>query len=76
MALQDAIKRKLSNKYDPANIFLETYNHVWFENEEPNNKTKSEKLADATKGEKSTDLLPMPVLEGDEEVKVGKGLKF
>ena len=33
-AFSDAQKRNLGNKYDPINLFLETYNHdVWFENE-------------------------------------------
>ena len=35
MAFSDALKRKLGNKYDPTNLFLETYNYdVWFENKE------------------------------------------
>ena len=42
MALSDAKKRKLCNKYDPANLFLETFNYDnWFE---------MEKLGDTTKG--------------------------
>ena len=51
-------------------MFLEIYNYnIWFENE---------KLADTTsrksdKGE-SVHLSDMPPLEGDEEVKEGKGL--
>ena len=59
-AVSDGKKGKLGNKYDPINLFLETYNYnVWFENEE---------LSDATKtDEKSTDLPPMPPLESDEE---------
>ena len=33
MALSDKKKRKLGNKYDPINLFLETYNYDdWFEN--------------------------------------------
>ena len=33
-ALPDANKRKLGQKYDLIKSFLETYNYVWFENEE------------------------------------------
>ena len=51
-------------------IFPKTYNyHVFFENEE------SFYRVEWTDQEESTDLLPMPVLEGD-EVKEGKGLKM
>ena len=35
--------RKLSNKYDPINLFLETYSYVWFEKEaSTDTKTKSD----------------------------------
>ena len=63
-------KRKFSNKYDSINSFLEACNYdVWFESEESSDTTKTDK--------KSTDLPPMPPLEGDEEeVKEGKGLKI
>ena len=63
-------KRKLGNKYDPINLFRETYNYdVWFQSEESPDTTKTD--------EKSTDLKPMPLLEGDEEeIKEGKGLKI
>ena len=41
MTLSDAKKRKLSNKYAPATLFLETYNYdVSFENEELTNTRK------------------------------------
>ena len=45
-------KRKLGNKYDPTNLFHETYNYeTWFQNKESSDtKTKS-------------DLLSMPALE-------------
>ena len=67
MALSDAKKRKLGSKDYTTNLFLETYNYVWFENEES---------ADTTKGgeEESADLPPIPPLQGDEEVKERKGL--
>ena len=53
-------KRKLVNKYDPINLFLEAYNYdVWFESEESSDTTKTD--------EKFTDLPPIPPLEGDEE---------
>ena len=60
----------MDNKYNPINLFFEIYNYnIWFENE---------KLADTTstksdKGE-SVHLSDMSPLEGDEEVKEGKGL--
>ena len=51
-------------------IFLKTYNYdVLFENEE------SFYRVEPTDQEESTDLSPMPVLEGD-EVKEGKRLKM
>ena len=54
----------LGNKYDTINLFLETYNYdVWFENEEPTDKEKS---AD---NNESADLLDMPPVEDDKEVK-------
>ena len=69
--LSDAQKRKLGNKYDPINLFFETHNYdVWFENEESvDTPRKSDK-------KESADLSDMPPLEGDEEVKEGKGLKI
>ena len=69
-ALSDVKKRKLVNKYDPINLFLEAYNYdVWFESEESSNTTKTD--------EKFTDLPPKPPLEGDEEkVKEKKELKI
>ena len=47
-----------------------SYNYdVWFQSEESPDTTKTD--------EKSTDLKPMPLLEGDEEeIKEGKGLKI
>ena len=43
-ALSDIKKRKLSNKYDPINLFLETYNYyVWFGNEESADMTRRNK---------------------------------
>ena len=64
-------KSKLGNKYDPVNLFLETYNYEdWFKNEESADTTrKSDK-------DEPVDLSDMPPLEGDEEVKEGKGLKI
>ena len=59
MTFSDARKRKLGDEYDPVNLFLERYNYdVLFENEESSGTTKI--------GEESTDLPPMPPLEGDE----------
>ena len=83
MTFSDAKKRELSNKYDPKNLLLQTYNYdEWFEN-----KT----LADTAKGgeTESADLPPMPQLVGGgktfvdiktiarvEKVKERKGLKI
>ena len=65
MAFSDVRKRNLGSRYDPTNLFLETYNYdVWFENKESNDTTKSD--------EETTDLLQMPELKDDEEVKEGK----
>ena len=66
----DAKRNKMKHKYEPKKLFLETYNYdVWFENQESSDtKRKSDK-------EESVDLSYMPSLEGDEEVKEGKGLK-
>ena len=38
--LSDAQKRNLGNKYDPINLFLDTYDYnVWFENEKSTDTT-------------------------------------
>ena len=45
-AFSDAKKRKVGNKYDLINLFLETYDYnVWFKNKESTDKTsrKSDK---------------------------------
>ena len=53
-------KRKLGDKYDPKNLFLEGYDYlVWSESKE-----------------ESVDLSDMPPLEVDEEVKEEKALKI
>ena len=55
----------MERKYKPKKLFFETYNYDdWPENEELTDK------------EESVDLSDMPPLEGDEEVKGGKGLKI
>ena len=64
-------------KYKLEELFLEKYNYdSWTENEESSDTTGicgKEESSD----EKSTDLSPMPILEGGgEEVKEGKGLKL
>ena len=63
----------MGNKYDPTNLFLETYDYdIWFENKKSADTTSRKKDK-----EESVDLTDMPPLEGDEEVvKEGKGLKF
>ena len=69
-ALSDVKKRKLGNKYDRINLFLEGYNYdVWLETEQSSDKTKTD--------EKSTGLSSMSPLPGDEEdVREGKVLKI
>ena len=57
-------------KYDPDKLFLKTYNcYICFENEDSSDKEIS------TDKEESTNLPPMPTLDGD-EVKEGKGYTF
>ena len=69
IAASDA-RKKLGNKYDPKNLFLEGYGYgVWLEE-----LTDKEKLTNA---EESTDIPPLPLREGDEVVvKKEKGLKI
>ena len=67
MALENA-KKELSNKCNPVNLFLESYNYdACFGDEESFDTTKTD--------EESTDVPPMLALEGD-EVNEGKGLNF
>ena len=57
------LKKELGNKYNPTNLFLETYNYnVWLENEELTD-TTSEKSCK----EESVDSSDMSPLEDDEE---------
>ena len=61
----------MSNKYDPVNLFLETYNYEdRSENEESTDKTRKNDK------EESVDLSDMPPLESHEEIKERKGLKL
>ena len=61
MTLSDTKKRKLSDKYDPEELFLEGCDYrMWSENKEES--TDKEELIDI---EESTDVPPMPELEGD-----------
>ena len=78
MAFSDNKRRKFSNKYDPINFFVETFNYdVWFENEKSTETaTRIEKVGSTDK-EESVDLSDIPPLESDEkEVKERKGLKI
>ena len=62
MAISDAKKRKLGDKYDPEKLFLEGYDYsLWSENKE-----------ESTDKKESVYLSDMPPLEGDEEVKEGR----
>ena len=57
------LKKELGNKYNPTNLFLETYNYnVWLENKELTD-TTSEKSCK----EESVDSSDMSPLEDDEE---------
>ena len=57
------LKKELGSKYNPTNLFLETYNYnVWLENEELTD-TTSEKSCK----EESVDSSDMSPLEDDEE---------
>ena len=57
------LKKELGNKYNPTNLFLETYNYnVWLENEELTD-TTSEKSCK----EESVDSSDMSPLEDDGE---------
>ena len=70
--LSDARKRKLGNKNDPINLFLETYNYdVWCENEKMTDTSPRKSGKD-----ESVNLSGMSTLEGDEKVKQSKGLKI
>ena len=67
-ALSAAKRNKIKNKCDSKKLFLEAYNYdAWYGNKDSSDKTKTD--------EKSTDLPPIPTLEGDEEVKEQKELK-
>ena len=70
----------MGNKYDPITLFLGTYNYDdWFKNEKSTDTTriidKQESTNTTRKSdkEKSVDLSDILPLEGDEEVKEGKG---
>ena len=63
----DAKKRKLDDKYNPKNFFLDGYDYS----------VSSENEGKSTDKEEFEDLSRMPPLEGDEEeVKEGKGSKI
>ena len=54
--------KRLGNKYDPTNFFLEKYDYInWFEDE---------KLDGTTSRTSVKEELDMPPLEGDKEVKL------
>ena len=58
-SLFQILRKELGNKYNPLNLFLETYNYdIQFENEELSDTTKSDKEA--------SDLPSISVLKGDE----------
>ena len=66
----------MNRKYEPEKLFLEAYNYnSWYEKEESTVKEESTNDEESTDTEKSVDLSYMPSLEGNEQVKEGKGLK-
>ena len=65
-------KKKLDNKYNPYNLFLETWLWCLVENKESTDTTSGK----SKKKKESVDLSDMLSLEGDEEVKERKGLKL
>ena len=64
MALSGAKKRNLDNKYEP-NLFLKGYGYS-SSSEKSTAKQKLINNKESTDREKSTDVRPMPPLEGDE----------
>ena len=61
----------MKHKTDLSKLFFETYNYdIWFENEESTDRTRK------SYKEESKHLYGMPLVEGDEEVNEGKGLKI
>ena len=66
----------MNRKYEPEKLFLEAYNYnSWYEKEESTVREESTNEEESTDTEKSVDLSYMPSLEGNEQVKEGKGLK-
>ena len=79
MALRDAKKRMLGDKYDTEELIYEGYDYsVWSENRESIDREEStDNDEESTDKEELTDIQPMPPQEGDEEeVTEGKGLQF
>ena len=75
MAMSDA-QKKLGNKCDSEKLFLQRFDYsVWFENEESTVKEKLANKEESTDKKELVDLSDVLPVEGDEEVKVGKGLK-
>ena len=69
----------MGNKHNSINLFLETYNYdVWRITDTARKSDKEESTDTTRKSDKevSIDLSDMSPLEGDEEVKEGKGLKI
>ena len=71
-------KKKRKHGYNPKMLLLEGYDYgQWPENEESSDKDKSFENEESADKEESTNVPPMPALEGDEEeIKEGKGLKI
>ena len=71
-------KKKRKHGYNPKMLLFEAYDYgEWLENEESSDKDKSFENEESADKEESTNVPPMPALEGDEEeIKEGKGLKI
>ena len=66
----NTVSYQVEFKQDPDKLFFKTYNfYIWFENEDSSDKEIS------TDKEESTNLPPMPTLDGD-AVMEGKGYTF
>ena len=72
----------MNKKYDPSHLFLKGYKYdKWCKRDEEKSKSQLEEtIAERVKLRRqkadNEDLSDMPPLEGHEEVKEGKGLKY
>ena len=70
-------RKKMNRKYKPKKLFIKGYDYsMWSKHEEESTDKESTDEEESTDKEESVDLSDMPPLEGDEEVKEGKGIKI